>query len=353
MRLGRFQWIATVLFAVAALFIGSLVYASNLRVVLTGARADDASLVRIRQELQLLGLDVVITPLAASQSLSELAIEHKAAAVIRIESAPPEVVLWIDREHSQNLPQQLRVSESFNAGNNANLLALRAVELLRARLLPVPENQSPVANATSEGKRDSPSPSSLPTPSAAALTATPTVSASPVVPVKRFGVHGGPAVTYSPGGLSPVIALRFGADARIGGPLAATLTTLLPIGAGTVSTADGEMDLRPLSLLAGLSIRVQPLTPLSLTVGAGLGAACFFYQGRAPNSDLARSGSECSFQPYAEFGALYHFTPTFALRSDLMTATFHPHPVLVIANEEAASFGLPGVTLSLAVEVRP
>ena len=129
---------AAIALGVAAIVIFALATgrAADLRVVLLGSR-EEPTVARVRQELMLLGLEVEVIPEAAGADLATIARERGAAAVARVESSPPEIVLWVDEEHSAGLPQESRVSESVKAGADPGLLALRAIELLRGRLLPV------------------------------------------------------------------------------------------------------------------------------------------------------------------------------------------------------------------------
>ena len=88
---------AAIALGVAAIVIFALATgrAADLRVVLLGSR-EEPTVARVRQELMLLGLEVEVIPKAAGADLATIARERGAAAVARVESSPPEIVLWVD-----------------------------------------------------------------------------------------------------------------------------------------------------------------------------------------------------------------------------------------------------------------
>lgn len=337
----------------AALLAISLARADGLRVVLIGPSIDDPTVARVRQELTLLGLDVEIVTAARAHDLAAVARERSAAAAARVETSPPEIVLWVDEEHSAGLPQESRVSESVKEGADPGLLALRAVELLRGRLLPVPASAAP--SATPAAPPGSPAPSAPP----AAAAPSPSRAAPPrrvaaPRPLSRLGLHAGPALAVSPGGVPVMPALRIGAAWRVAGPIEIDALSMIPLSTGSVAAEQGQIDLTVLAFGAGAAARwVDPLPGLSLRAGAGAGVAGFLFQGRAVPPWVSASGDRWSALPFLEAGAAYRFTPAVAVRADVLAALALPPPVLVIAGRDVASFGTPVVLASLGVEVYP
>jgi hypothetical protein len=347
--------------------------AGDMRVLLVGPSEADATVVRVRQELTLLGLDVEVVTRGASTDLAALARDHGAAAVARVEDAPPEIVLWVDAAHSAGLPQESRVSETFSGRAEPGLLALRAVELLRGRLIPVAATADAAApSATSAPEAPSAAATTAPSASAAS-TAAPSSSAAAtsaprVIPqgpapdklhpqaarTPRGSAHLGPAISMSPGGLPVAPALRIGGAWRVVERLDLDAVAMIPLTAATVAANEGSMDLRVLALGAGADVLLtDPAWALALRAGAGLGIAGFFFEGHAKAPWVSASGSQWSALPYLQAGAGYRLTPLLSLRADVLAAIVRPEPVLVIAGNRAGSFGTPAVFGSLSLEVHP
>ena len=339
------------------LFAANVVLAGDLRVLIVGPSPSHPTVVRVRQELLLLGLDVEIASPGADGDLAALARDRDAAAVARVQESPPEIVLWVDAAHSGGAPALTRVSESLTGSPDAGLLALRAVELLRGRLVPVaaPPAASPFATA--------PAPT---TPSASARAAP---SASPAAPATsdegpsgpgpalrptRARIHAGPAIVISPGGVPVAPGLRVGGGWRVLPHLEIEGLALVPLAPGTVSADEGRMDLHMLAFGVGASAAfMAPSSPLAIHAGGGLGVAGLFFQGHAEAPWLSASGSRWAVMPHLGAGAAYRFTPLLAVRADALASFLLPEAVLVIAGDEVASFGLPAMTVSLSLEVHP
>lgn len=82
------RWIPRVAIGIAALasalFAVTLGIAGDLRVLLIGPSATNATVVRVKQELTLLGLEVDVEVSSAKTDLATAAREHDAAAVARV-----------------------------------------------------------------------------------------------------------------------------------------------------------------------------------------------------------------------------------------------------------------------------
>jgi len=349
---------------VASLLVASLGLAGNRHVLLIGPSPTHATVVRVRQELELLGLEVEVVMPAPGADLAALARDHGAAAVARVEDWPPEIVLWVDASQtsgaSPSASPEMRVSESLSGAIEPGLLALRAVELLRGRLLPVPLSQA-------DGGTDA-APEAAPTPSLAAGVAPVATAASlptaapsseplrsaPRLPPTSGRLHLGPALLMSPGGVPVAPALRVGGAWRVAGPVELGGFAMVPLTAGTVTAAEGQIELRVLAFGAGVNVLfTNPAAPLALHAGGGLGVAAFFFEGQAAPPWVSASGSQWSAMPFVEAGVGYRFTPMLGARADLLAALARPEPVLVIAGREVASFGSPALFASVAVEVHP
>ncbi len=342
--------------------------AGDLHVLLIGPSATHPTVVRVRQELTLLGLDVEVVTSGAKMDLATAAREHEASAVARVEETPPEIVLWVDAAHSAGTTQESRVSDSLAGRTEPGLLALRAVELLRGRLLPVPivptATAAPgaAAPATTEPALPTTSPSATASvapgaPPKGTATAPPEGSTGPhVAPPRpsRGSIHVGPAIVASPGGVPVAPMLRLGGGWRVLARLELDGFAMIPLAGSTVSQREGQIELRVLAVGAGASVHfTRPESALALHAGGGFGVATFFYEGRATAPWISASGTQATAMPFLEIGGGYRVTPVIGLRADLLSALTRPSPVLVFAGREVASFGSPFVLASIALEIHP
>lgn len=332
---GRSARLGAGLLVPAILLVGSLVLADRPRVVITGP-AQSPIVARVRDELGVLGFDVRVEADADGHDLAALGRRHGAAAVARVSARPPEIDLWVDAAPAAPSLQVLRDPP------DPALLALRAVELLRARLLPVP--------IVAEPPPAPPPPSAAPAPTASAS------SAPPPAPRARGPVAliVGAGLLVSPGGVPPAFQLRLGAEWDPHPRFGVDAVLFVPATAATVTAPEGSISLRSLGLGGGVHASLtDPLSDLTVALGLGLQAMALMYRGDATAAFAAQSGTAWSASPYASASAAYRFHPRVAVRLDLVTSLVRPEPVLRIAGHEAASFGQPAFFPSIDLEVRP
>jgi hypothetical protein len=350
-----------------AIHLAELVLGAELKVVLVGPSAQHPTVARMRDELTVLGVDVEFVALSNdTRDLPEVARRRGAAAVARVESSPPEIVLWIDPARGAGDPTstEFHVSESLHGPIEPGLLPLRAVELLRGRLIPLPQepqreagNASP--DALSTGPEDakveggpplSAAPSGSPTPPPVA----PRLPPRAAEPPGRLSLHLSAAVLLSPGGVPATPEVRFGAAWSLLSRLDLDAVAFLPTSGSTVEAPEGNVDLRILDFGAGFrGTLTDPAANLSIAMGLGLGAMLLLFEGDASEPFISAKGRRWVPSPYTSITARYHLHPRFALRADILATLTRPEPVVRIADREVASFGQPAVFLSLGIEVRP
>lgn len=360
--------------AIPALLVASAVFADRPRVVMVAPAYDDPAVTRMRGELAVLGVEVeVLVSAKDSPDLPALAKRLGASAALRVERTPPAIVVWVEPGAGVT-PGEVRVggpAESRDAG----LLALRAVEVLRARLLRVPITEAPPAASDDAGAaaidaeppvidaaastpvEDASAP--VPAPPADAGTTLVAASGDTAAPAKRpdprpFAISAGPAVLLSPGGVPPSVEVRVAAEWDPIPRLGVEASAFLPATAGTVSATEGSMSLRAFDVGAGLrGFLTDPLADFTVALGAGVSAMLLSFEGRARDPWSSASGSSWAVAPYLTATAAYRVHTRVALRLDLEAALVRPQPVLRIAGNEVASFGQPAFLPSLGVEVRP
>lgn len=330
------------------LLASSIVLAEGPRVVLVDASWSDPLVARLRDELGVLGFDVeIVAGSAATADLGALARSHGAAAAARVASRSA-IDLWVDPALEPGTLAEVRIEGS---GDPA-LLALRAVEVLRGRL--IPPSAAPTPDAATSA--DAEAPRAIPPPAA---TARPVADVAPGVASSAhaggpFALFLAPAVLLSPGGLPPTAHIRLGAEWSPIDRVGVDFVTLLPLVPATISAAEGSVALRVLELGGGLHGTItDPAAAFSLRAGLGLSALLLTFDGEAAPPFVAARGGRWLASPYASIGAAYRVYPRLALRTELLVAIARPEPVFRIAGHEVASFGEPAVFFSLGVEVRP
>jgi hypothetical protein len=130
--------------------------------------------------------------------------------------------------------------------------------------------------------------------------------------------------------------------------------TFVPVTAGTVTAAEGSIDLRVFGIGGGLrGLLTDPGSDFAAALGLGMQAAMLSFSGKAEAPFSAESGSRWAAAPYASATAGYRIHPRISLRLDVIAELVRPEPVLRINGHDAASFGQPAFLPSLGVEVRP
>jgi hypothetical protein len=290
-------------------------------------------------------------------------------------------VLWVDPSVAPpGTPAEARVGGPAEEQDPA-LLALRAVEVLRARLVKVPlalprqadggtddeTAAAPDAGLAEHAAIDAgPPPAIVDAALAAPLPATADQAADSPAHEERpdrmrlalaahsAGLSAAPAVILSPGGVSPSFGVRIGAGWDFIPRLGLEAMAIIPATAGTVTAMEGAVDLRALAVGGGLrAVLTDPAAPFSFALGLGVDAMMLSFSGRAQPPLTAETGSRWGVAPYLSATAAYRVHAMVSLRLDVLTAIVRPEPILRVAGSEIASFGLPAVVPSLGVEVRP
>lgn len=333
----------------AILLAGSFVLAEGPRVVLLGPSSQHPTVVRVQEELQMLGFDVQVVQAKGAGDLAALARSYGAAAAARVEGS--EIVLWVDPDDPG---QEIRVSASLNGPPDLGLLALRAVELLRGRLLRLPPDARADGGPGDAGIEAAPrGPAAPPAPAAPAPPRDGAVAPAPRA-LRPVALLAGPAVLLSPGGVPAAFHVRLGAQWDPAPRVGVEVMAFVPATGGKVEAPQGSIDLRVVDFGGGIrGVLTDPLADLGLAVGIGLNAMLLLFEGRASPPWMAAHGGRWAASPYADVTVSYRLHPRVALRLDLLGALARPEPVLRIAGREVASFGQPAVFSSLSVEVRP
>lgn len=314
------------------------------RVLLIAASDTDPVAQRVADELALLGYTVERVPTELGREEPEKLMErYGAVAWARTDAAARRVELWVPSAFAASSGAE-GTALIVSADDDAELLALRSIELLRGRLLPVERLPKPP-------KPDEPAPPPPPV-SPTAPPTTPSPTAEPWrAHVRLFAA---PALELSPGGFPPTLGVRVSAELGLVWRLSAGLHAVFPTLAPSVEDARGEASLRVLPFGAGLDLALTPPESVaSAFVGVGLDAAPLFFEGTASAPLIGRSGTEWAAAPYAQLGGRLRLHALVSLRLDCSLHLLVPEPTLRFAGERVATFGVPLVIPALGVEVTP
>jgi hypothetical protein len=243
--------------------------------------------------------------------------------------------IWIsDHVTGKTVVRRIEVGVDPNA---TAVLAIRALELLRASLLEVaanvPPSQPPMSAPDDVMKWIAP--------------ALPPAPPSPLLQRSALGVgalalHGLSGIGL---GVGPTVNFSLGE-----GPWFARVTLAGPLLGQGPRTAAGSATIR--QELAALSFGwASDPKPLGAYAWVGAGGFDLHANGSAATPYLGISGDVVSFLATAGVGGLARIGPRVALTADLMVVLLDPEPVVVIAGSDAGSAGTPSVGASLGVLV--
>lgn len=320
-------------------------------VVLIGRSEKDPSVKRIEQELRILGLEVEFVPASKSRgSLADNARRRGATAAAEVRADPPAILLWTDPTTFPDVGggPELRVDEGSAGTAEPGLLALRAVELLHGRILPVP-----IAGGTSaDGGAPAPA-KGAPSPTTSASAADPPRPTTPSTQPSSFSAFVGPAILTS-SSADPTFHLWIGARVNLATRLDLELAGAIPTTATTVTGLTGAAGARIATLGLAANFRfTEPTSSLFASAGLGLGALVAIVSGDATKASNAALGTSGAALPYLRVNAGYWLFDHVAVRGDALLGAALPAPKLTVKGQEIASFGMPTVLFAVALELRP
>lgn len=374
--MSRFVWRWALVALLAALLMPAGARAEEpAKVVLLGT-ADDPVLERLRDELLLLELRVEVLSRDSGGDLAAIGDDRGARAVARVATGAKEIVIWVapaDRQATD--PDTLRVGEP-SSGSEPALLALRAVELLRGRLVPVPSppRPEPPPNDPEPAPAPAPSvvsPSAAPIPPAPAPVPAAPVPATPVASMSAPTVSApdhpapppararpttlalGPALTASPGGMPVMASIRLTGGYRFWQRLGAEGFLVAPTIVARLEEPEGVVELRVLSFGGALSVSLtDPVDDLRVSLSVGAAALSLIHGAESTSMAEGTRGTRWSTFPRAGVAVSYPIIPLLAIRADFEGGVVLPQPIVRVVGREVASFGLPLMIASLGVEVR-
>jgi hypothetical protein len=303
---------------------------------------------RLRAELIAAGFDVIEVERAPGDSRSEVEDASSntgsfATIAISHASSGSFADVWIsDHVTSKTVVRRLEVGDCPNA---TAVLAIRALELLRASLLEVAVEPSLSESPTSGSlPRQRPAPDDVVQWVAPALRPAPPRSllGGRALSVGALALHGlggiglavGPTISFSQG-----IGPWFG-RATLAGPL---------IGP-ELRAAAGRATIR--QEFAALAVGwASQSGPIGVQAWVGAGAFDLHHDGSAMAPYRGVSGDVLSFLGTAGLGGLARISERVALTADFAVLFLDPRPIVVIAGNDAGSAGAPSLEASVGMVV--
>jgi hypothetical protein len=300
---------------------------------------------RLRAELTEAGFEVleVDRPQGAARDEVESASEEtRSFATVAIERAGPGATadIWInDLVTGKTVVRRLSVGSESNA---AAVLAIRALELLRASLLEVavPAESTPAAEPRAA-------------PPADVMT---WVEPARPRPPRAAHALGGPALSagvlglHSFQGIGPALGPVLRGSLGIGPHAFGRLTLASAFAAPTIVAEGGEADVAQHfgSFELGWVLGTEPAAAYGF---AGLGAYYLRTSGRAEAPLRASSDGVVSALATAGVGGIVRLRGGVALSADVALLGLVPQPVVMIAGQEVGKAGAPSLTMSVALVV--
>jgi hypothetical protein len=295
--------------------------------VVHAASAADGVTGRLRDELSTLGLsvvDVTLGPEEGATSLDDAARRVDAFAAVQVVPAKGGVEVWIaDRVTGKTLLRELVVAPGAALDD---VVALQAVELLRASLAELGFSKKPAGDVRSTPAVTRSAPSLPP----------------PRRETRKFWLQVGPALAISPGGLSAsghaLIGFRWRAAKQVG----ADAWGLLPVLSASVSGPEGTADVSPLLFGADVAIWfLEPEADFQVSGAGGVALARLGIDGHAVPPLASRAETSIAPVPFARVSLERRLGSRLGLELDGFVGVAAPRPVLRFNGREVADWGRP------------
>ena len=325
--------------------------AEPARVLLIPPGAADPVTASLLDELVALGL-IVEVEASPQRDLPALARARSARAALRVDPTRRAIEIW-DAES----PGVVRVeAQPGEPGGEVAGLALRAVELLRGRLIEVPSPRGALPTAGAPSAAVAPvAPPTPPQALAPGSSRAPRASGAAAAPDRRASIvlHVGPTIVLQPGSaISPEGAAMGGARWGLTDRLDGDILAVIPIVPATIDSPSGSARISNLVIAAGASMSLlDPQLPIVMRAGAGAGAGFLGYYGQGSTGDVReRDGTAPYALPFVRWDIGWHVHRILTLRAQALAGIAAPRPVLRLAGRSDVPFGRPLLAFSLQLD---
>lgn len=315
---------------------------------------EDASLTkRLQAELRAFGFRVLVAE-GHNVSVAELEVRARAAGVAlalsTTETSHGVELRLVDRVTGKTLLREVLERDLSSTDPDA-LIALRAIELLRASLLELalthpPRGEVAPTNTLRETTRRS----------VGSVERVHPPGSTKVANTLEDSALAGLAISVLThlGETRPELGLAADLLWQPTAEVAVGIWAAIPLGSVEVTASEGTADVR--SHVFGTGVR---LTPLSLgerllpTLGAGGSVLWLSVAGTRTRSDLVLASEQLvAAGPYAEVGCGLRVTRALTLRSEVRAVVAFPKPIIEFVDREVASLGRPFLMATFGLEYR-
>jgi len=291
---------------------------------------------RLRAELQTLGLEVVDVPLAVEEPPLALDVAAKrvgAFAGVQVVPARGGIDVWVaDPKTGATLLREFVTGPGRSVDD---VVALQAVELLRARLGELQFTPKPPAS----GHSPPPPPPAVP-------------SLPPPPDLPRLWLELGPGIAASPGGLGVTAHAALGLRWRVAPHFGVDVWGSLPITRASVEEREGSADVAPWLFGADASAWLfPPRANWQLAGAVGIGAAHLAIEGHAEPPFTSQTDSLTTALPFLRLSLERRLGARFALGLDSVVGLAIPRPAIRFSGREVAEWGRPVVLSVLSCGV--
>lgn len=327
-------------------------WAQTDTIVILETPATAAAAVRVKAELAPLGWPVLIVK-GTGRTLADWARDYQSVAVLRIVSGGRGVELWIPARDRHDAPVR-EVVQPEDA--NGDVLALRAVEVLRARLLKLGKRPPRVTTAPAPPPEAEEPSSPLPVLEPAASKKASDLASNHACPGPACGprawFEAGPSWTLWGASRATTGTLRLGLSLRTFSRVELGLFILPPLTTSAFLTDAGRVVVRPgvIGLWAGWAAG-SPQGRFSVSVGGGVGALGLWVGAEPHRNYVAHSDFWVTFAPFLRIAPGVNLSRRTRLRLEGLFGVVTPVPVIAAAGQEAAMWGRLFSTVTLQVEV--
>ncbi len=295
------------------------------RIALVTSTDSEVTTARVRAELESDGWQVVFVGEQAA-NLEAIAEVNGAIAAIRIKANPPACEIWVPRLGGDSSPSSEVIDGS---GKTEAVLAIQAVEVLRARLLKIgiaaPKSAIPM-----------PPPAPAPTTLHVEPTRVHHVEHHPI----WIGI--GSWMLGSPGGFSPSVITGLTLSSPVGKHWIVATRVWVPITAAEESQPQGTTQLWLFSGSGSLAYELgDSESTWNGRLHLGFGALLLHYQPEANPPFHAHAPTFITGQNYAAFEVNRRLESRLRIGLELSSGLSWPRPVLMVAGKDVADWGRP------------
>lgn len=295
---------------------------------------------RVNAELSALGFEVELVAEKSStepRSLREIALEHGAVAGLRASPSKTGIELWIVNPSTGATAYEEVVTV---ASRNDELLALRSVEVLRARLLKLGVlSGAPPPPAADEPSVETVTPLAPPRPAPRRL-----------IGLQLLSADVGASYTIEPSALSNYESARVGLTLAPAAWWSASTFAMLPLRASEVTASEGMARVNATLLALGGDVHLRHAR-LRASFGAGAALAFLDVSGEADPPYQAQDDRLLAAVPFLRVGGSAAVAERLALGLEFLAGVAAPPSVVRLDLDEVAEWGRPLLSASFTVQI--